>query len=251
MLINSRQRLLPSQHPLNILHGQPLKPNLRLHRPSPIMARQHHIPHLRQLGMDVRLVRMHVQPGSEDLPGLESSDEGVLIDQLAARDVHEPRPLLEMPQEVCVDEPRAGEGRREDDAVGPRDELLVRGAEDSLNAALLLLALAHDVVVVDLHAEREVGLLRDRVADGAQSDDAQDAAARVPGRQGRVVVRLQPLLGVARSRGEMRPGQVAEDGDDVEEGCVGDGFCGRGAAVAVEDAFTVLVLILKEASFSS
>ena len=47
---------------------------------------------------------------------------------------------------------------------------------------------------------------------------------------------VEEFLGGAASGGEVGPGHVAEDGDDVVEGHVGDGFGGGPGAIAVDDA---------------
>ena len=64
-------------------------------------------------------------------------------------------------------------------------------------------------------------------------------APRVVGQDRGAVVGVEEFLGGAAPGGEVGPRHIAEDGDDVVEGHVGDGFGGGACAVAVDDAWEV------------
>lgn len=244
--IHRRNRPFPLQHRLHILHGQPLEPHPRLHRPAPIMARHGHaVIHPRQPRTDPRLMPVHVQPRSREMPALERIRQGILIDEGAPRDIHEAGPAREHCDDFRREEGAAGErGRRgEEEAIRLPQHILGVGVKSGVDGAFLLHGLADDVVVRDLHAEGRVGLLRDAEADVAEADDAEGVGAGVA-RDGReVVVRVVEAGGGAGARGEEGGGGVPEDGDDVIEGHVADGFGGGGPAVAVEDACPLSLMV--------
>lgn len=233
MGINRRQRLPLQQQRLNILHSQPLEAVIRLDGAPGIMARQGNVPHLAQGGVDIRLILEDVEAGGEQPLGPQRVDERVLVHERAARDVDEPRPALELGEPVAVDQRLAPEGRRQDDAVREGEEPVQRVDEGGPDGGLLRRRLPRDVVVVDVHAEGGVRLLRDRVPDVAQPDDAEDVAARVVRRHGRVPVRLEPLRRVAGPRRQVRPCEVSEYGEDVEDCHVGYCFGRCLGAIAV------------------
>lgn len=77
---------------------------------------------------------------------------------------------------------------------------------------------------------------RDCETDVAEAEDGEGVGARVAGLGGEGVVRVTEAFGVGGAGGEGGVGHLAEDGDDVVEGHVADGFGGCACAVAVEDA---------------
>ena len=157
----------------------------------------------------------HVEAGGADLAAFERRDQGVRVDDLAARDVDEVDVLLHQLELALTDQ--ALRGRRvwhggEDD-VGPGQQIVefVRFADVGD------VTVDGDVLRIDRdhgHAEGG-GPLRDLGADAAEADDERRLASELDHRQlsGRV-----PALGHLGVEGLDVAGEVQQQG----EGMVGD-----------------------------
>lgn len=102
MQINRRNRLSSPQHRHDIPHTQLLEPFMRLNRPSSIVTCQHGLRprHLEQPRMRPRLVGMHVQRNSPNLPRLQRVRQSLLVNQTTPRDIHKPRPSFKPSQRL-------------------------------------------------------------------------------------------------------------------------------------------------------
>jgi len=100
-----------------------------------------------------------------------------------------------------------------------------------------------------VHAEGGVGFGGDGLADVAEADDAEDVAAGVVGDGRGVEVAVGE--GGGRGGGGDAPGEVAEGGEDAEEGEVCDGLGGGEGGVAVDDSWGWSVVRLWGMSYLS
>ena len=156
-----------------------------------------------------------VEAGGADLAALEGRDQGVGVDDLAARDVDEVDVLLHQLELAGADHALRGRRVRHggEDDVGPRQQVVeLVGLADVGDVAV-----DRDVLGIDAdhgHAEGR-GPLRDLGADAAQADDQGRLAPELDHRQCPVRVPAFRHLGVERLD---VAGEVQEQG----EGVVGD-----------------------------
>lgn len=182
---------------------------------------------------------MDIEARGAEMAGLECVGECLLVDQAAASDIDEAGAAGEEGDDVRGQERPAGEVRRggEEKAVRLRQHLVYARVKGRADGSFQLGALAQNVVVHDLHAKGGVGFARGAHADVAETDDAEGVRARVAGYGREVVVRGLELGWGEGTGGKKGGGGLAEDGDDMVDCHVADGFGGRTGAVAVEDAW--------------
>ena len=98
---------------------------------------------------------------------------------------------------------------------------------------VVVVGLADDVVVDDLHTKRSFHFHSDGESDVSQPDDAQRVTSRIVRHRREIVVGILPFDGGARSCGQRGGCHMSEDGNDVEEGRVCNRLVRRMGAVAV------------------
>jgi hypothetical protein len=160
--------------------------------------------------VDRRLLGVHVEAGSRHLPALEGLEQRLVVDQLAARGVHDADALLGLGQQVLADEVfrLRREHRVQRDEVGGLDQLFEGEKRD-------VHRFRHGrrdegIVGDDLHAERTAAG-RDLASDAAEADHPQPLALQLDAGE-RLAV---PLAGLHRGVGG---GDVAREGEHHREG---------------------------------
>lgn len=236
MQVDRAEGLARLEEAKDILHPKPLKPDVALDRSPRRMAMQLHIPHVRQLRIDVGFVGVYVEPRRRQLPALERGHEPVLVDELPARDVDEARAGLHRAKVRRLHHHLPRIRHRQHDAVGPREQVLEPLDELGADGRLDLAARAHDVVVDDGHAKGRARLLGDARADAPEADDPQHVAGRVV-RLARQLRRDVLELGqVQRARGQGGAGEAPKGAEDHVDGRVGGRLGACGGRVAVDNA---------------
>lgn len=179
MQVNRRQCLPTQQQPLNILHSQPLKPNMRINSATRIMRHHHNLRMTRQPRMHIRLRGMNIQPSPRKPPPIQRLHKRLLINQRPARDINKPPSLLKLLQPLRGNQRLARERRRNNHTIRIRQQLIQVAEKRRPNGLLLLGALAEEIVILDLHSQGGVDFARDHEPDLAHAYDTQGAAARV------------------------------------------------------------------------
>lgn len=147
MQVHRRQGLPAQQEVLDILHGQPLKPNMRVDC-SPSIVRRHHNPRMAcEARMHERLIGMHVQPSPDQMTIIQRLHQCLLIDQRPTRDVNKPRPGLELLQPLLRDERLARKRRGNHDAVRIGQQIIQFGKIGRVDGLFLLGTLDRKSVV--------------------------------------------------------------------------------------------------------
>src|SRR5205807_2089804 len=159
-----------------------------------------------------------------DLAGPERLEEGLLVDELAARGVHEPNAFAHRGERPRVDRAARLVRQRQvqRDEVAGAERLL--GRRDALDAELAEALAAHERIERDdAHPEPERAAC-DLLADAAEAEDREglpfqlDAGVRRP-LPAALLERRVRLRDVARKRDEQADG-VLRGGDDVRLGRV-------------------------------
>ena len=179
MQVNRSQRLPTQQQPLNILHSQPLKSNMRINSATRIMRHHHNLRMARQPRMHIGFRGMNIQPSPSKPPPIQRLQKRLIINQRPARDINKPPPLLELLQPLRGDKRLTRERRRNNHTIRIRQQLIQVTEKSRPNGLLLLRALAEEIVILDLHAQGGVHFARDRKPDLPHAYDAEGAAARV------------------------------------------------------------------------
>ena len=173
------------------------------------MRRDHDLVELEQRA-GVRLGREHVERRACELPRSDRLDERLLVDERAARGVHEPRAVAHPPDRVAIDEAAGLVGER---GVERHD---VRGAEQLVERLGLLdtqvaepVAAHERVVRDDVHRQAECAP-RDLLSDPSEADHAE----RLPGQLDSPVARALPATLLQR---RMRLRDVSGERDDQSD----------------------------------
>ncbi len=180
-------------------------------------------------GPGVRLRPEHVERSAGHLAGPDRSDERVLVDQSAARGVHDTDTVFHLLERRPVEEPLGLVVQREVEGDDVRLRVDLLGRRRRLDTELAE-AIGRDEGIVgdDAHAEAE-RTVRDLASDAPEAQHAE----RLPGE-------LDPgeALAVPRSRGQrrVRLGHVARECEEQCDRMLGSGVDRRLGRVRDDDA---------------
>lgn len=234
------RHLCSRQHRLNIFHAQPLKANMRIDRPTRIVACEHDFSPILQPFIHLRLKGMHIQHRRLDMSAINSVCEALLINQVAAGNIDKPRTLLEVCEELRIDQYLAIRACRSsnNDTVRLADQVLQSWYECSVDLCLNLATFLLDIKIEDPHFKRRKSFRSDSLTDVAETYYAKNMAAGVTAQGSGIEMASRKAGWVTGCCGA--PRELAEGGEDAEESEVCHRLGAGGSGVAVDNALRVL-----------
>src|SRR5262245_37736634 len=168
----------------------------------------------RQPPIEVRLAAIDVQPGGEEVAGLARFDQGIFVDERAARRVYENRTARQEREGFAGHQRAVAAGQMKRENLAARQQILE--TRDVFGALLAVGGKRRAIVVEHTHVEaaRAAG---DRLADAPHAHDAEDASARAQAEIVRHAEGLAPSL--AHDRAVLR--KPAAGREDQQKGEVG------------------------------